>query len=61
MTDVTESWLPSLDVPTPEADLALAVKLARMGVKLPQPSEAVRQELRPTFEKDAGCRLRPRT
>ncbi len=55
MTEAPESWLPSLVVPTPEAGFSLAVKLARTGVKLTQPSDAVRKELRPVYERNAAA------
>ncbi len=55
MTDTTTSCLPSLEVPTPEAGFALATKLARMGVKLTQPSDDIRKELRPDYERDASA------
>ncbi len=55
MSQVPPSWLPSLVVPTPEAGFDLAVKLSRMGVKLTQPSDAIRKELRSIYERDADA------
>ena len=48
-----DTWLPSLVTATPQAGFELAIKLARMGVKYTQPSDAVRKELRPAYERDA--------
>jgi hypothetical protein len=53
MTDGHDTWLPSLVAPTPQAGFELAIKLARMGVKYTQPSDAARKELRPAYERDA--------
>jgi hypothetical protein len=35
---MAEPWLPSLKTPTPQEGFELAAKLARLGVKLTQPS-----------------------
>lgn len=53
MTNGPDTWLPSLVTATPQAGFELAIKLARMGVKYTQPSDAVRKELRPAYERDA--------
>ena len=50
MSDV---WLPSLNVETPQEGFELALKLARMGVKYTQPSVEIRSKLRPVYEEDA--------
>jgi len=50
---VAESWLPSLITATPEEGFALAAKLARVGVKLTQPSAEVRDKLRAAYEQDS--------
>lgn len=55
MAESSDTWLPSLIAPTPEAGFDLAVKLARMGVKLTQPSDAVRKDLRSKYERDAAA------
>ena len=55
MTETTETWLPTLVVETPEQGFDLAVKLARVGVKVTQPDEAVRKELRSVYERDADA------
>ncbi|WP_299615993.1 hexameric tyrosine-coordinated heme protein [uncultured Tateyamaria sp.] len=52
---MSESWLPSLTTPDPEAGFTLAVKLSRMAVKLTQPDGTLREKLRPDYEADAGA------
>ena len=47
-------WLPSLITPTPKAGYDLAVKLARMAVRLTQPDDKARDALRPACANDAG-------
>jgi nucleoside diphosphate kinase len=47
------SWLPSLITPSPEEGYALAIKLSRMAVKMTQPDDAVRGELRADYANDA--------
>lgn len=49
------TWLDTLVTDTPEAGFALAMKLSRMAVKLTQPSDEVRQKLRPIYEEDANA------
>ena len=51
---MTETWLPSLQTPTPEEGYALAIKLSRMAVKMTQPDDAIRQELRAIYERNAA-------
>lgn len=51
---MTETWLPSLITPTPQAGYELAIKLARMGVKFTQPSEEIRNKLRAAYEQDTA-------
>jgi hypothetical protein len=51
---MSEPWLKTLQVPTPEEGWNLAVKLSRMGVKVTQPSDEVRKKLRALYEDDAG-------
>jgi hypothetical protein len=41
-----EVWLASLKTDTPQAGFDLAVKLAREGVKVAQPDDSVRSQLR---------------
>ncbi|WP_421854896.1 hexameric tyrosine-coordinated heme protein [Novosphingobium sp.] len=49
------TWLETLVTATPEEGFALAMKLSRMAVKLTQPSDEVRQKLRPIYEEDANA------
>ncbi len=51
---MAETWLPSLKTATPQEGFELATKLARLGVKLTQPSSEVRDKLRPTYDQDAA-------
>lgn len=44
-----DSWLPTLTTETPEAGFQLAIKMARVGVKMTQPSDEVRTRLRPVY------------
>lgn len=48
-------WLPSLITKTPTEGYDLAVKLARMAVKLTQPDAAVRDRLRPDYAEDSDA------
>ncbi len=52
---MTEPWLPTLITPDPQSGYDLAIKLARMAVKLTQPSAEVREKLRPTYDRDAAA------
>lgn len=47
------TWLTSLKTETPEEGYELAVKLSRMAVKLTQPDDAVRNELRGDYANNA--------
>lgn len=51
---MSDPWLPSLMTPTPQEGFDLAVKLARMGVKITQPSDQVRDKLRAAYEQDTA-------
>ncbi len=44
-------WLKSLRTRTPEEGFALAVKLSQKGVELTQPSEEIRNILRPVYSR----------
>ncbi|WP_026380634.1 hexameric tyrosine-coordinated heme protein [Afifella pfennigii] len=48
-----ENWLPTLITATPAEGYDLAVKLARVAVKMTQPDTAVRERLRPVYAEDA--------
>ena len=50
---MSDTWLPSLITDTPQEGYELAIKLSRMGVKYTQPSDEVRQNLRPIYGEDA--------
>ncbi|MFA7439994.1 MAG: hexameric tyrosine-coordinated heme protein [Sphingomonadaceae bacterium] len=51
---MTECWLPTLETATPQEGFELATKLARLGVKLTQPSAEVREQLRPEYDHDSA-------
>jgi hypothetical protein len=51
---MSDTWLPSLKTETPQAGFELAVKLARVGVKVTQPSDEVRSQLRAAYEQDTA-------
>lgn len=50
---MAESWLPTLRTATPQEGFELAAKLARLGVKLTQPSAEVRDQLRAEYDHDS--------
>lgn len=52
---MSESWLPTLMTPTPESGYELAVKLARIAIKMTQPDATVRQRLREVYEDDSDA------
>ena len=47
------NWLPTLITETPEEGFELAIKLSRMAVKKTQPNDAIRNDLRPQYERSA--------
>ncbi len=49
------AWLPTLKTATPEEGYELAVKLARVAVKMTQPDAAVRDRLRADYAEDADA------
>ncbi|WP_018699606.1 hexameric tyrosine-coordinated heme protein [Amorphus coralli] len=49
------TWLPTLLTDTPQDGYALAVKLARVAVKMTQADPTIREDLRTVYEKDAGA------
>ena len=51
---MSDTWLTSLKTPDAQSGYELAIKLARMGVKYTQPSDDVRQRLRPAYAEDAS-------
>lgn len=44
-----DTWLTDLKTNTPQEGFELAIKLSQMGVVYTQPSEAIRQKLRPKY------------
>jgi len=52
--EMAETWLPSLKTATPQEGFELAARLARLGVKLTQPSAEVRDRLRASYEQDSA-------
>ena len=46
-------WLTSLKTDTPQEGFELAIKLSQKGVEYTQPSEKIRQKLRPKYSRDA--------
>lgn len=51
---MAETWLPSLQTATPQEGFELATKLARLGVKLTQPSAEIRDHLRAAYDHDSA-------
>ena len=51
---MTDIWLPTLIVETPQAGFELAVKMSRVGVKVTQPSDEIRKELRAAYDHDTA-------
>jgi hypothetical protein len=49
---MAETWLVSLRTATPQEGFELATKLARVGVKVTQPSAEIRDKLRAAYEQD---------
>lgn len=50
---MSTTWLPTLVTDTPEAGYQLAIKMSRMGVKYTQPSDEMRDKLRPQYAENA--------
>lgn len=50
---MSDPWLTSLMTATPQVGYELAVKMSRVAVKMTQPDENIRAELRTIYEKDA--------
>ncbi|MCZ7676940.1 MAG: hexameric tyrosine-coordinated heme protein [Roseovarius sp.] len=47
------TWLPTLKTATPEEGYELAVKMARVAVKMTQPDADMRDKLRPDYAENA--------
>lgn len=50
---MADTWLPSLKTATPQEGFELATKLARVGVKVTQPSAEIRDKLRAAYKQDS--------
>jgi Hexameric tyrosine-coordinated heme protein (HTHP) len=51
---MSEPWLTSLLTDTPQAGFDLAIKMSRVGVKVTQPSDDIRKELRAAYDHDTA-------
>jgi Hexameric tyrosine-coordinated heme protein (HTHP) len=51
---MSDPWLTSLLTDSPQAGFHLAVKMARVGVKVTQPSDDIRKELRAAYDHDTA-------
>lgn len=51
---MADTWLPSLITASPQEGFELATKLARVGVKMTQPSAEVRDRLRAAYDHDTA-------
>lgn len=51
---MAETWLPSLKTANAQEGFDLATKLARIGVKVTQPSAEMRDKLRASYENDTA-------
>ncbi|MBJ6369896.1 hexameric tyrosine-coordinated heme protein [Sedimentitalea arenosa] len=49
------TWLTTLKTETPQEGYDLAVKMARVAIKMTQPDADVRDKLRPVYAKDADA------
>ena len=49
------TWLPTLKTATPQKGYDLAVKLARLAIKMTQPDAEVRDKLRPVYAENADA------
>ena len=50
---MNDKWLNSLQTEDPQTGFELAIKLSRMGVKYTQPSDEIRNKLRPVYAENA--------
>ena len=50
---MNNQWLTSLLTQTPQEGYELAIKLSRMGVKYTQPSDDIREKIRPHYAENA--------
>jgi hypothetical protein len=49
------TWLPTLKTATPQDGYDLAVKMARVAIKMTQPDAEVRDKLRPVYAENADA------
>lgn len=49
------TWLPTLKTATPQEGYELAVKMARVAIKMTQPDAEVRDKLRHVYAEDADA------
>lgn len=49
------TWLPTLKTATPQEGYELAVKMARVAIKMTQPDAEVRNKLRPVYAENADA------
>ena len=52
---MSDQWLPTLITPDAQSGYDLAVKLARVAVKMTQPDADIRDKLRKDYETDADA------
>lgn len=50
---MSDKWLTTLVTADPEAGYQLAIKMSRMGVKYTQPSDEIREKIRPVYAENA--------
>lgn len=53
--DDMTTWLPTLKTATPQEGYDLAVKMARVAIKMTQPDAEVRDKLRPIYAENADA------
>ena len=51
---MSDPWLTTLLTDSPQAGFDLAVKMSRVGVKVTQPSDDIRKELRAAYDHDTA-------
>ncbi|WFE77244.1 hexameric tyrosine-coordinated heme protein [Roseinatronobacter sp. S2] len=49
------TWLPTLKTATPQEGYDLAVKMARVAIKMTQPDAEMRERLRPIYAENADA------
>ena len=49
---MADTWFPSLKTVTPQEGFDLATNMARVGVKVTQPSAEIRDKLRSAYDQD---------